>query len=68
MLLRLLDEAQPEYALVALDASGPTFRHDSFADYKANRQAAPDDLKTQSKAGARLVGWPFDSALRASGL
>ncbi len=55
MLLRLLDENQPEYALVALDASGPTFRHDSFADYKANRSAAPDDLKIQAKLARELL-------------
>jgi DNA polymerase-1 len=55
MLLRLLDEGAPDYALVALDASGPTFRHDSFADYKANRQAAPDDLKTQSRLARELL-------------
>ncbi len=55
MLLRLLDEHEPEYALVALDASGPTFRHDSFAEYKANRSAAPDDLKTQSKLARDLL-------------
>ena len=55
MLLRLLDENEPEFALVALDASGPTFRHDNFADYKANRQAAPDDLKIQSRAARGLL-------------
>ncbi len=55
MLLRLLDEAKPEYAVVALDASGPTFRHDSYTDYKANRQAAPDDLKTQSRLARDLL-------------
>ncbi len=49
MVLRLLDEVQPECALVALDAHGPTFRHDSFADYKANRSAAPDDLSAQTR-------------------
>jgi DNA polymerase-1 len=47
MLMRLLDEMHPEYCLVALDAKGPTFRHDSFEAYKAHRVAAPDDLQTQ---------------------
>jgi DNA polymerase-1 len=49
MVLRLLDEVQPECALVALDAHGPTFRHDSFESYKANRSAAPDDLSAQTR-------------------
>jgi DNA polymerase-1 len=48
MVLRLLDEAKPEYALVAMDASGPTFRHDSFADYKAGRAEMPNDLRSQT--------------------
>jgi len=55
MLMRLLDENAPEYALVALDASGPTFRHDSFAEYKANRLAAPDDLKSQMRLARELL-------------
>jgi DNA polymerase I len=55
MLLRLLDEAQPEYALVALESHGPTFRHDSYADYKANRAATPDDLKIQSRLARDLL-------------
>ncbi len=48
MVLRLLDEAQPDYALVALDAHAPTFRHDADATYKANRPETPDDMKSQS--------------------
>ncbi|HVF11208.1 MAG TPA: DNA polymerase I [Abditibacteriaceae bacterium] len=48
MLLSLLDKEKPDYALVALDATGPTFRHDSFSAYKANRPAAPDDLASQT--------------------
>jgi DNA polymerase-1 len=48
MVLRLLDEMQPEYALVALDAHGPTFRHDNDATYKAGRQEMPDDLRRQT--------------------
>jgi DNA polymerase-1 len=48
MVLNLLDEVQPECALVALDAHGPTFRHDSFEAYKANRSATPDDLQAQT--------------------
>ncbi|MBV9468733.1 MAG: hypothetical protein JOZ57_05765, partial [Abitibacteriaceae bacterium] len=59
MVFRLLDEARPEYALVALDASGPTFRHDSFAAYKANRTAAPDDFKSQTKLARRLLDGLF---------
>ena len=47
MVLRLLDEARPDYALVALDAHAPTFRHDADATYKANRPESSDDMKNQ---------------------
>ena len=49
MVLRLLDEAQPDFALVALDAHAPTFRHDADATYKANRPESPDDMKAQTR-------------------
>jgi len=48
MVLNLLDEAKPEYALVAMDAHSPTFRHDSDETYKANRAETPDDLSLQT--------------------
>lgn len=59
MVFRLLDEAQPDYALVALDTHGPTFRHDSFAAYKANRSVAPDDFKSQSKLARKMLDGLF---------
>lgn len=46
MLLDTLNSRMPDYAVVALDA-GRTFRHDVFADYKANRDETPEDLKQQ---------------------
>jgi DNA polymerase I len=49
MVFNLLDEARPDYALVALDAHAPTFRHDADATYKANRPEAPDDMKQQAQ-------------------
>lgn len=36
-----------DYFVVALDAHGPTFRHEMYPEYKANRDAAPDDLHAQ---------------------
>src|SRR4028118_1394591 len=49
MVLRLLDEHEPDMALVALDHSSPTFRRQADETYKAHRQAAPDDLKLQTR-------------------
>ncbi len=47
MVLKLLDDERPDYALVAMDAHAPTFRHEADATYKANRPEAPDDMKAQ---------------------
>ena len=47
MLRKLLNDEKPEYIAAVWDTSVPTFRHDSFADYKANRAAMPDDLALQ---------------------
>ncbi|MBE5767005.1 MAG: DNA polymerase I [Clostridiales bacterium] len=47
MLLRAVRDEGAEYAAVAFDPHGPTFRHESFAEYKAGRAATPDDLRTQ---------------------
>ena len=47
MILRLLDEKKPLYAAIAFDAKGPTFRHEMYRDYKANRPPMPEDLVLQ---------------------
>ena len=47
MLRKLIADEKPEYIGVAWDLEGPTFRHDSFADYKANRPPLPEDLAPQ---------------------
>jgi DNA polymerase I len=44
-----VDEAikalKPTHLAVAFDSSGPTFRHEKYADYKGNRQETPDVIK-----------------------
>jgi len=47
MLLKLFEDKGPEYAAVALDAKGPTFRHEMYDKYKATRPPMPDDLVEQ---------------------
>ncbi len=47
MLRKLLAAYEPEYVAAAFDLEGPTFRHEAFADYKANRAEMPDDLAEQ---------------------
>ena len=47
MLLKILRERGAEYAAIAFDAPGPTFRHEVFGEYKANRPSMPEDLRVQ---------------------
>ncbi|MGB7210711.1 MAG: DNA polymerase I [Pyrinomonadaceae bacterium] len=47
MLRKLLNDEKPDYIAAVFDTDVPTFRHASFADYKANREAMPDDLAKQ---------------------
>ncbi len=61
-MLQALHKAHPSaYAACVFDASGPTFRDDLYAQYKANRSAMPDDLRRQIEPihqVVRLLGWP----------
>ena len=47
MLLKVLRDYHPTYAAMVLDSPGPTFRHEIFPDYKANRPPMPEDLALQ---------------------
>jgi DNA polymerase I len=47
MLLKLMEERAPQHIGMFFDAKGPTFRHELYADYKANRPPMPDDLAMQ---------------------
>ncbi|MFA6194888.1 MAG: DNA polymerase I [Patescibacteria group bacterium] len=46
-LLKALNEFHPEYVVLTLDRKAPTFRHEAYADYKATRVKAPDELYEQ---------------------
>src|SRR5689334_4106576 len=47
MLRKLLNDERPDYIAAVFDTGHPTFRHDSFQAYKANRAEMPDDLASQ---------------------
>lgn len=47
MLLKLLSQFEPQYAVVASDVPGKTFRDELYDAYKGTRQATPDDLIAQ---------------------
>lgn len=44
-LLEALTKESPTHAMVAFDTSAPTFRHDSFEEYKAQREEQPEDIR-----------------------
>jgi len=46
-LLSVLEKFHPEYIAASFDLAGPTFRHEQFAEYKATRVKAPDELYAQ---------------------
>lgn len=47
MLHKLKEDYPMDYICVVFDKKGPTFRHEAFEQYKANRLATPDELAQQ---------------------
>lgn len=41
----VLAKERPTHIGVAFDPAGPTFRHEAFPEYKAQREATPEDIK-----------------------
>ncbi len=47
MLQKVVKDEKPDYLAVAFDSKEKTFRHNMYEDYKANRDAPPEDLAKQ---------------------
>lgn len=47
MLYRLIMEERPTHICAVFDKSAPTFRHEKYAEYKANRKGMPTELAMQ---------------------
>jgi DNA polymerase-1 len=47
MLINVLRDEQPTHVAVAFDRSEPTFRHEAYVEYKANRRETPADFRSQ---------------------
>lgn len=60
MLKRLLNDYAPDYMAVVFDTKEKTFRDELYADYKATREAMPDQLETQIE--------PIHAIIKAMGL
>ncbi|MBC8485520.1 MAG: DNA polymerase I [Bacteroidetes bacterium] len=46
-LIKILEEENPEHIAVCFDTEKPTFRHEEFPAYKAQRQEIPTDMPWQ---------------------
>jgi DNA polymerase-1 len=54
-LLDLLNNQKPSHMAVAFDTHAPTERHTEFAEYKANRQETPEDLRAAIPDIKRII-------------
>ncbi len=67
-MLRAIIKDQPDYVAFVADAPGPTFRDDMFANYKATRDAMPDDMRSQIEPMLAIVQALGFTILRESGV
>jgi len=62
MVNKVLEEQEPQYLALVFDAKGPTFRHEIFSEYKANRPPMPEALQVQIpyiKEVSQAYGFPI---------
>jgi DNA polymerase-1 len=55
MLFKVMREEKPDAMAVVFDAPGPSFRREVYADYKATRDAQPEDLTVQFPVAREIV-------------
>ena len=55
MLRKLITDYAPQYMAVIFDAKGKNFRHEAYAEYKANRPTMPDDLQVQIEPLHKII-------------
>ena len=61
-MLSVIEKFQPDYLIATFDLAGPTFRHKEFAEYKAHRVKADQELYDQIprvKEVVRAMGIPI---------
>ncbi|MDA1036195.1 MAG: DNA polymerase I, partial [Chloroflexi bacterium] len=56
---KVINDLKPTHIAITFDPPGPTFRHDQYAEYKANRPKMPDEL-AQNIDRAKQVMRAFD--------
>ncbi|WP_392558591.1 DNA polymerase I [Orbus mooreae] len=60
MIRSLINQYNPSHIAVVFDAKGGSFRNDIYSEYKATREAMPEDLRVQIE--------PIHTILKAMGL
>ena len=56
VLLKLIRELKPTHIAAAFDLPSPTFRHEAYKEYKAQRAEASDELIAQFAKARELIG------------
>jgi len=55
MILKAIQELQPEYIACTFDRPKPTFRHEEYKEYKAQRPKMPSELASQLQRVRQMV-------------
>lgn len=55
-LLEVLQKENPSHIGVVFDPHGPTFRHEMYPEYKANREAMPEDMRQAIPLIKEVIG------------
>jgi DNA polymerase-1 len=66
-LFQLFKLKNPSYLAVLMDSATPTFRHEKYPEYKANREKAPQDLHDQVPVIEEILAALGISSLRRDG-
>jgi DNA polymerase I len=66
-ILQIIRERSPGYLAVAMDSRVPTFRHERYDQYKANREKAPEDLHAQVPVIEEILAALGIASVRADG-
>ena len=67
ILLKLKAETKPDAIAIAFDVKAPTFRHEMYDGYKANRKGMPDELASQMPQLKKILKFMGIKLLEAPG-
>jgi len=67
ILLKYMQSEKPDYLVIAFDEKKPTFRHEQFEGYKAQRKGMPEELAMQMPVLKEVLSAMNISMLSAEG-